>query len=569
MSEYMTLKTADCKTCYKCIRNCPVKSIKFANSQAQIIADECILCGNCFVSCPQNAKEIRSDTAVAETLIQSGAPVYVSLAPSFIANYGGVSIAQMDAALKQLGFAGVEETALGATMVKRQYDALVNKADQKVILSTCCHTVNLLIQKYYPEALPYTARVLSPMQAHCMDLKRRYPGAKAVFIGPCISKKAEAETYAGTVDCALTFGELEDWLKKKNVSLGAKADEAPDPNTLARFFPTTGGILKTMAKANPRYAYLAVDGIENCIRVIEDVVRGDLSDCFIEMSACAGSCIGGPAMGKARENPVRGYISVSASAGADDFEAYGYSPETLHKKFPPLKLHKVHLGAEAIAEVLHKMGKTKPEHELNCGCCGYNTCRDKAQAVLEGKANIEMCLPWLKEKAESFSDDIIKNTPNGIIVLNENFEVQQINAAACKLMKNITPSDILGDQVVRILDPMPFINAVQKERNSYNQRVYLADYEKYVDQSVIYDKSYHIIIGIMRDVTEETVQKGAKEDFNRRTMEITDKVIEKQMRAVQEIASLLGETTAETKIALTKLKESLTDEAAPAGGNYE
>jgi iron only hydrogenase large subunit-like protein/uncharacterized Fe-S cluster-containing protein len=566
MSEYMTLKTADCKTCYKCIRNCPVKSIKFANSQAHIIADECILCGHCFVSCPQNAKEIRSDTAAAEALIQSGAPVYVSLAPSFIANYGGITITQMEAALKQLGFAGVEETALGATMVKRQYDALVNKAEQKVILSTCCHTVNLLIQKYYPEALSYTAAVLSPMQAHCMDLKRRYSGAKTVFIGPCISKKAEAEVYAGTVDCALTFGELEDWLKKKNVSLetkigGTQKDNVPagDANTLARFFPTTGGILKTMAKANPRYTYLAVDGIDNCIKAIEDVMRGDLSDCFIEMSACAGSCIGGPAMSKVRENPVRGYIAVSTSAGANDFAAYDYSSETMGKKFPSLKIRKVHLGADAITEVLHKMGKTKPEHELNCGCCGYNTCRDKAQAVLEGKANIEMCLPWLTEKAESFSDDIIKNTPNGIIVLNENFEVQQINAAACKLMKNITPADILGDQVVRILDPMPFINAVQKERNSYNQRVYLADYEKHVDQSVIYDKSYHIIIGIMRDVTEETVQKKAKEDFNRRTMEITDKVIEKQMRAVQEIASLLGETTAETKIALTKLKESLTD----------
>jgi hypothetical protein len=439
---------------------------------------------------------------------------------------------------------------------------LVNKADQKVILSTCCHTVNLLIQKYYPEAIPYAAAVLSPMQAHCMDLKRRYSGAKTVFIGPCISKKAEAEAYAGTVDCALTFGELNDWLKKKNIDLGIKLDTKKgrdrdngptgNTNTLARFFPTTGGILKTMAKANPQYTYLAVDGINNCIRVIEDVVRGDIENCFIEMSACTGSCIGGPAMDRVRENPVRGYIAVSTSAGANDFPAYEYSSETLHKKLPSLKINRVHLGTDAINEVLKKMGKTKPEHELNCGCCGYNTCRDKAQAVLEGKANIEMCLPWLKEKAESFSDDIIKNTPNGIIVLNENFEVQQINAAACKLMKNINPADILGDQVVRILDPIPFIETVQKERNSYNQRIYLADYEKYVDQSVIYDKSYHIIICIMRDVTEETIQRETKIEFNRQTVEITDKVIEKQMRVVQEIASLLGETTAETKIALTQ-----------------
>jgi sensor histidine kinase regulating citrate/malate metabolism len=170
-----------------------------------------------------------------------------------------------------------------------------------------------------------------------------------------------------------------------------------------------------------------------------------------------------------------------------------------------------------------------------------------------------MCLPYLKERAESFSDNIITNTPNGIIVLNETMEVQQINAAACRLL-NISPHDILGDQVIRLLDPVPFIEVCRQEKNVYNQRVYLADYEKYIDQTIIYDKNYHIIIGIMRDVTGEAARKAAKEDFNRKAVEITDKVIEKQMRAVQEIASLLGETTAETKVALTKLKESLSNE---------
>jgi hypothetical protein len=138
-------------------------------------------------------------------------------------------------------------------------------------------------------------------------------------------------------------------------------------------------------------------------------------------------------------------------------------------------------------------------------------------------------------------------------------EVQEINQAACRLL-NITPSHILGDQVVRILDPAPFLDAVQQKRNTYNKLTYLADYEKYVDETVILDSSYNIIICILRDVTEENLQKKTKEDFNRKTIEITDKIIEKQMLAVQEIASLLGESTAETKVALTKLKESLSDD---------
>ena len=211
------LKKSNCKNCDKCIRHCPVKSIKFANHQANIVDDECILCGQCFVNCPQNAKEIRSDTEAARALIASGAPVYVSLAPSFVANYPGVGIRSMEKALQKLGFTAVEETAIGATLVKREYERLVREGEQEVIISSCCHSVNLMIQKYYPEALPYLAKVDSPMLAHCRLIKEQHPGAKTVFIGPCISKKAEAETYDGIVDCVLTFEELTEWMAGEQV----------------------------------------------------------------------------------------------------------------------------------------------------------------------------------------------------------------------------------------------------------------------------------------------------------------------------------------------------------------
>jgi uncharacterized Fe-S cluster-containing protein len=417
------------------------------------------------------------------------------------------------------------------------------------------------------------AQVLSPMQAHCMDIKRRRPEARTVFIGPCISKKAEAETYTGFADCVLTFEELSAWLEARGILLEPQPEEKSN-NTRARLFPLSGGILRAMQKANKDYTYLCVDGMENCIRAVEDVAKGKLGKCFIEMSACPGSCVGGPAMNRGggkdkpasgcltddrRYRPVRDFIAISRSAGGGDFPAQSYGAEELIKPMPPLTPGKVHLGESAILEVLRKIGKTRPEHELNCGTCGYNTCRGKAIAVLEGKANLFMCLPFLVEKARSFSDDIIKNTPNGIIVLNEDMQVQEINTAACRLL-NITASHILGDQVVRILDPGPFLDAVEQKKNTYNKLTYLADYEKYVDQTVIFDANYHIIICIMRDVTEQTRRKKTKEEFDRKTVELTDKIIEKQMRAVQEIASLLGESTAETKIALTKLKESLNDE---------
>ena len=203
MAECLTLKKSNCKNCYKCIRHCPVKSIRFSGNQAHIIGNECILCGHCFVVCPQNAKEIVDETEKARVLIQSGAPVYVSLAPSFIANYDGIGIGGMRKALKKLGFADVEETAIGATIVKAEYERMLAEDDRDVIISSCCHSVNLLIQKYFPAELHCLADILSPMQAHCADIRRRHPDARTVFIGPCVAKKDEAQHYTGLVDAVL------------------------------------------------------------------------------------------------------------------------------------------------------------------------------------------------------------------------------------------------------------------------------------------------------------------------------------------------------------------------------
>ena len=265
-------------------------------------------------------------------------------------------------------------------------------------------------------------------------------------------------------------------------------------------------------------------------------------------------------MERERRRPITDTIAVNRYAGPKDFQVAQPDGKDLIKDHRFIGLHRQMPGEKEIQEILQKMGKNTPEQELNCGACGYNTCRDKAVAVLNGKAEISMCLPYLKEKAETFSDKIIKNTPNGIIVLNEALEVQQLNAAACEMLNLSGAQDILGGQVVRVLDPQPFLEVMETGRSIRGKRVYLAEYKRYVEQTVIYDKAYHIIMAIMRDITEEEHSRERKESMSRSTIEITDKVIEKQMRAVQEIASLLGETTAETKIALTKLKESLTDE---------
>ena len=558
MVDCLTLKKSNCKNCYKCIRHCPVKSIRFTGNQAYIIGNECILCGQCFVVCPQDAKQIVDETEKVRVLLQSGDPVVVSLAPSFVANYEGVGIESMREALKKLGFYDVEETALGASVVKTEYERMLKEDSRDIVISSCCHSINLLIQKYFPAELQYLADVMSPMQAHCTDIKKRIPNARTVFVGPCVAKKDEAQYYEGIVDAVLTYDELTAWLKSENIELRREIDK--NEKSRARFFPTTGGILKTMTPENSDYTYMAIDGTENCMAALRDIEEGKLHHCFIEMSACVGSCIGGPVMEKFHRSPVKDYIAVSNFAGREDFDIPQPDALTLHKTFTAIE-HKLKQPSETeIKETLRQMGKVKPSDELNCGSCGYDTCREKAIAILQGKAEISMCLPYLKDKAESFSDTIVRNTPNGLIVLNEKLEVQQINRVALKILNIRYASDIMGDQVVRVMEPGDFMSVLSTGRDIHNKRVYLAEYEKYVDETIVYDREYRLLVCILRDVTEEETQREKKENISRQTVEIADRVVDKQMRIVQEIASLLGETAAETKIALTKLKESISDE---------
>ncbi len=560
MTEFLKLKKSNCKNCYKCIRCCPVKSIRFSGGQAIIVGNECILCGQCFVNCPQNAKEISSSVEAVRVLLMSDAPVIASVAPSFIANYEGAGIQSIERALKMLGFHSAEETAIGATIVKNEYQNMIDRDNRNILITSSCHSVNLLIQKYYPQLLHHLADIVSPMQAHAIDIKKRHPDAKVVFIGPCVAKKDEAHHYEGIVDAALTFEELTEWMQNESITIDADESQDSIDKSLARFFPTTGGIIKTIQNKNPEYTYLGVDGVESCMKALSEIEQGNLDKCFVEMSACVGSCIGGPVMEKYRKKPLVDYMSIHKYAGAEDFDVNNIEASLMKKSFLPIELHNGTPSQLEIETILRQIGKEKKEDELDCGSCGYNSCRDKAIAVFYGKADFTMCLPSLYEKAETFSDIIVDNSPNAIIVLNNDLEVQRINSSALDLINMRRKSDVLGEQVIKILDPTDFIEVKSSGNSIKNKRAYLAEYNKHVEETIIFDKHNKILICIMRNVTEEEEERSKKEKISKKTIETTDKVIEKQMRVVHEIASLLGETAAETKIALTKLKESIRDD---------
>ncbi len=551
-------KTTNCKNCYKCIRHCPIKSISFASNKATIIQDNCILCGRCYLVCPQEVKVIRNDTDIVKNLIKSNEKVYVSLAPSFISYFSYTSMDELVNALTKLGFYKVEETAIGATIVKKAYDEMLEEKDRDVIISSCCHSINLLIQKHYPEARKYLANVLSPMLAHGKDIKSREPNAKVVFIGPCIAKKDEASLNSDYVDAALTFKELDEWLKNENITLKEVSYDWKKEESKARLFPITGGILRTMECKNEEYQYLAVDGVENSKRVIEDVLNGKIHKCFIEMSSCEGSCINGPVSNK-EKSVISSYIDINKSAGKLDFKEGKLTYKDITKNYYSIGAKEATPSEEEIEAKLIEMGKKEKEKILNCGSCGYDTCREKAIAIIQGKAALEMCLPYLMEKAESFSDNIVSNSPNGILVLDEELNIQSLNKTMCKIINIEKPSFVIHKNVSSILDPHDFYSALCGEM-VFRRKSYLSEYDKYIENTIVYDEKFHVLLAILKDITEEEVSRQKHEEIVKKSLEITDKVVEKNMRAVQEIASLLGETTAETKVALSSLKDTIKDD---------
>ena len=282
------------------------------------------------------------------------------------------------------------------------------------------------------------------MQAHSFDIKKRYPDAKVIFIGPCIAKKDEADRYKNP-DCVLTFLELDELFASNNIKVEAK-EGTKEEHSKARLFPIEGGILNTMEKSSPSRQYLSFSGMDECIEVLENIAKGDVHNCFIEMSSCEGSCINGPAIEKDKKALVSSILEIKSSAGKLDFKTNEYKKEELTKKFTPISLPEANFSESQIQEVLFKLGKYTKKDELNCASCGYPTCKEKAKAVLMGKANLEMCLPFLMEKAKSFNEDIIENTPNGIVVTDENLDIQLVNPSLCSLL-NIRSSDVIGKNI--------------------------------------------------------------------------------------------------------------------------
>lgn len=556
-------KNASCKHCYKCVRTCSVKAIRVKNAQAQIMTDYCVLCGHCLEVCPQNAKTFASDLEMVKAYLAAGKKVALSIAPSYLGIFDYDRPGQVICALKKLGFTYVRETAEGAALVTDAYQKLMDEGQMENIITTCCPSVNDLVEKYYPELIGDMAPVVSPMIAHGMLMKKLYgDDVKLVFAGPCVAKKEEAredERTEGYIDAVITFAELEDWFKEAGIDVFDCEEmpvDNPDPK-INRLYPVRKGVMTSVDTGHGTggYTMFDIDGMENCRELFEEMKEGRLKHCFVEANMCEGGCIKGPAINKLKISRFESTIEIEKQVQ--------HQPASLLEEAVTLDLHKVFYSRmlrddlpteEQIRRILKATGKNNKDEELNCGACGYPSCREKAIAVFQGKAEQEMCLPYAYETANSMSNVVMETTPNMILIVDDQLKIMEMNKKAEEVFGVDRETAIKTMYVFELLDASDFESVLNRHTPIYRKKIYLEAYQMTVLETIVYVASLDAALAIFQDVTADEKEMQKQMETKMEVVDIAQEVIEKQMMVAQEIAGLLGETTAETKAILTKLR---------------
>lgn len=562
-------ETTECQDCYKCLRQCSVKAIEIRDGHAKVIPELCVMCGHCVRTCPVGAKRVRSDIERAKVLLNTGKKVIVSLAPSFIAELDTYGKANTIAAIKKLGFAGVSETALGAQEVSANIAKDLQKSDGGIYISSACPTVVEMVKKYYPEHSNKIVDFLSPLLSHCKLLKKTYgEDIGIVFVGPCISKKVESDRQNELLDISLTFAELREWWRQEGIepeNIEAEENEGFLPGNAEEgsLYPIDGGMVATV-KANcfvndaQFMTFSGIDNIKDVLEQLDDIKP--TKPLFIEMLACKGGCVNGPCV----ENP-----GATALKRSEIIEYSKYDTEKIPRK-PEIDItdfwdiepvQEKEYSEQEIRKALEKVGKFSTEDELNCSGCGYDSCRDFAKALLEGKAEPNMCVGYMRQLAHKKADALIKTIPCGVVMVDENLRIVECNRRFCEFS---------GEQIEQIYDNKPglekaslekvfpfsdmFEQVLVKGKTSFEKDIKHNNY--FLHLTIFTIEPRRLVGAIVQDITSPSVQKE-------RIIKKARQVMNKNVETVQKIAYLLGENAADSEVILKGIVDSFEPESLP------
>ncbi len=564
----------ECQDCYKCVRQCPVKAIKVEQGHAMIMGDLCIICGRCVINCPSHAKRMRDDLPKARQFLSLKEKVIVSLAPSFVSDFPEYSPQQMIWGLKKLGFTGVSETAIGADLVSAQITKDIQKtldgqSDQHLFLSSACPTTVEYIKHVMPDLVPYITDRSSPLLTHARFLKEQYgENTAVVFIGPCMSKKREADVFP-EIDISLTFSDLRQWFSTEGVDPLQMPEESTENDFIpfraakGSLYPIDGGMIASMKRYHSLDGVraMAVTGVDEFAATLAGLHKEKLSEpLFIEMLACPGGCINGPACTLKRSTAIKRVNLVDYTQSAPERlseEVIRASPD-LSGTVPVEYQAPSTIGEEKIQTALRSVGKYTKSDELNCASCGYDTCRDFVQAMIENRAEKTMCVSYMKKLAQKKANGLVQAIPSGVVIVNKKLHILECNPNFAKLM---------GNDVAEMYDAKPGLEGADLTRITDFYRFFSDVLAKngpdVIDREVRYGKKiFHISVfsiekeevagGVIEDITAPQIQKN-------RIVNQAKKVINKNLSVVQKIAFLLGENAAETESMLNSIIESFSE----------
>ncbi|MGN0871271.1 MAG: [Fe-Fe] hydrogenase large subunit C-terminal domain-containing protein [Victivallales bacterium] len=566
---------AECQDCYKCVRHCPVKAIQVRDGHAAVIPEMCVACGNCVEVCPVKAKQVRNGTGRARRLLAETVPVYVSLAPSWVSEFRGVSAAQLVRALKELGVAGVSETALGAQLVSAEIARKLDEESPGLLLSSACPTSVDFIRKYLPELAGRITPVASPLIAHCRLLRDTFgENIRTIFIGPCIAKKNESDRHPALLNLALTYPELrqlfrEEGIDPARVTPRAEDSFVPEAVEEGARYPIEGGMNDTIAfqTRNRKVHYVTLSGLENidlALSGIRELPKGETV--FVEMLACHGGCVHGPCAehdspGLLERLRVLNYARLpeqprrrTAKSGiGDDFPAAAFEP--------PVP------GINEIAAALRSIGKNSPEDELNCDGCGYDTCRNFAQALLAGRAEPSMCVSYLKKQAQKKANALLRSISSAVVITDKKLQIIECNRNFAALFGEDTLEafdacpGLAGADLKRIV-PFAGLFASSLQSGHDVRRDSLKVGKRLYNLNIFNIEPREVVGAVIFDVTNTEMRR---EQIAARARE----VIDRNLATVQEIACRLGEQMADTELLLRSIADNYADETPEDGGQRE
>jgi iron only hydrogenase large subunit-like protein len=553
----------DCQDCHKCIRECPVKAIRVQDGFSQVMPGFCVMCGSCVLACPNNAIQVRNDLPAAQELMTSGRKVIASLDPSFIAQFPDVRAAQVIHALKELGFFAVSETALGAQQVSASVAALMRSKPNQIWISSACPSVVDLIAMYHPECQSHVVDVMSPLLAHCKMLRAHYGADIAiVFFGPCIAKKKDADLHPELVDAVLTFEDLVRWLNLKGVYLAQTVETPvdrfePEEAREGVLYAIEGGMASAIESApgTNDLQFMSFSGVSNVERALKDIPgwKPDHS-IFFEMAACTGSCINGPNATPDTSIARRRYDVVHNAKPAGELPRKVELDIAWHYAVSPVAPKKY--GELPLREALRWVGQYSVEDELNCGGCGYQSCRDFAHALLAGNAERMMCATYTRKLAQKKANALLRRMPSAVVIVDEDLKIIECNPNFSQLFP-AEEEDTGEPKGAAARGVLPFSNLFRRVLESGEDIVShdIRFGRRILNTSIFTIEPNAVVGGIFQDITEPTFQK---EQIIGRAQQ----VIEKNLKTVQQIAYLLGENAADSEVILSSIVSSFRTEEA-------